>query len=91
MRKARSGSIRCCDAEFLKIVLHVCNRTTEQKHVAIAKIVLMIVVEVFVGHVAAAGYARYAVEDSRLVVHALVDGPKAGDGVLQSLPESDTD
>ena len=49
----------------------------------------MIVVEVFIGHIAATGDAGYAVEYRGLVVHALVDCAKLGDGILQALPKSD--
>ena len=69
--------------------MHVCDSAAEQQDVAIAKVVFMIVVEVFVGHIAAAGNAGNAVEYRGLVVHALVDGAKSGNGILEALPETD--
>ena len=71
-RRQRAGP------ERLEVRAHRLHRAAEQHHVTIAKVVALVVVEVFSRHVATACDADLAVDDQRLVVHPLVDRAKVG-------------
>src|SRR5436190_5283763 len=58
--------------------LHLDRCTTEQQDIAIAKVELVIVVEVLVGDVPAAGNGDLSIHDERLVVHPLIEAAEIG-------------
>ena len=64
---------------------HAPDHGADQQHVAVAEVVLVVVVEVLIGHVAAAGDRDLAVDQQDLVVHALVDAAEVGGDVHHAL------
>ena len=58
--------------------MHIARCTTEQQDIAIAKVELVIVVEVLVGDVPAAGNGDLSIHDERLVVHPLIEAAEIG-------------
>ena len=80
---------RACP-ELLKVLAHIRHGGPQEQYVSITKVVLVIVVEVLIGHVAPASDSGNSIEDRSLVVHPLVDFAKARKCVLYSLPPTDT-
>ena len=58
--------------EFIEVGGHIQNSGSQEQDIPITKVILLIEIEIFVSHVAAAGNAGQAVKYRSLVMHALV-------------------
>ena len=78
------GTLSAFCQKTIERSLHIARCAADQQDVAIAKVVLVIVVEILVGDIATAGDDDRSIHDERLVVHPLVEAAEIGREVEES-------
>ena len=77
--------------ELLEAGRNASDHRADQQHVAVAEVVLVVVIEVFVRHVATAGDRSLAIDQQHFVVHALVDAAEVGRDIHDALRQRRAD